>query len=231
MNHVHDGGVVRPLGFNLSTRNPALQLLVPAKRHHKLLPELKLSLLFILACLFTATPGFASPECGVTTDNSAASKNTSNTEKSTLSVLANDFPALHAVTQSMQECSPPELTITAEHTKEYRQLQLPALESDPAAFDVVMTGNNAIVPLLNDGLLQPLDDAIERIAPQLPDNLKIRFGGKTYAVALLANSQHLFVREDLLQKAGLEIPRSYVEILEVCAVLQKAGWQQKNPCN
>ena len=223
MNHTYGRGIASPLRFHPANRITLLQLVVTANRQGKPLRDVARAVIFFLALQFTATPGFASSDCQVATDESRVTAGSS--AESTLNILANDFPALHAVTQSMQECSPPELTINAEHTKEYRQLQLPALQSDPAAFDVVMTGNNAIVPLLNEGLLQPLDEAIERIAPQLPDNLKIRFDGKTYAVALLANTQHLFVREDILQKAGLKIPESYVDILEVCSALQKAGFK------
>jgi len=232
MNHQFDRGIVRlltfhPLTCKLSPVLPALVL-----RLCRLSRNATLVFILCLASQLAATPGFAGSDsasayesdCHLVANQSAVTNNANATTSSlTLEVLANDFPALHAVTQSMQECSPPELTIKAEHTKEFRQLQIPALQSDPAAFDVVMTGNNAIVPLLNEGLLQPLDEAIDRIAPQLPDNLKIRFDGKTYAVALLANTQHLFVREDLLQKAGLKMPETYTEILEVCSVLQQAG--------
>ena len=227
MNHLRYRGIARPLISCLPDHSSLSQLLAFQNSHCRLWRSAKWVLLIYLACLFAASPGFASgnPECEPVANESTAAASTtpSNSGDSILRVLANDFPALHAVTQSMQECSPPDLTIKAEHTKEYRQLQIPALQNSPAAFDVVMTGNNAIVPLLNEGLLQPLDDAIERIAPQLPDNLKIRFDGKTYAVALLANTQHLFVREDLLHKAGLKIPQSYEDILEVCNRLQQAG--------
>jgi len=140
-----------------------------------------------------------------------------------LRILANDFPALHALTDSMQACAPENVNIIAQHTREYRQLQIPALQQTPAAFDMVMTGNNAIVPLLNEGLLQPLDDLLNQFAPNLSDTQKVRFNGQTMAVAFLANAQHLFYRQDLLEEAGLNPPETINDILSACTTLKKAG--------
>ena len=191
-----------------------------SRRSNLIVLSLFLASLLCIAT-FSANGTEGQEQCVATTHTDAS--NSSDQAALDLRILANDFPALHALTDSMQACAPDNINIVAEHTREYRQLQIPALQQSPSAFDVVMTGNNAIVPLLNDGLLQPLDDLLDKFAPNLPATQKVRFNGQTMAVALLANAQHLFYRQDLLQKAGLKPPETIEELLSACTVLKEAG--------
>jgi len=182
-----------------------------------------LSFLIIIlsSTTFSANSTESQDRCAV--GDTANTSISSDQKQLDLHILANNFPALHALTDSMQACAPNNVNIVAEHTREYRQLQIPALQQTPAAFDIVMTGNNAIVPLLNEGLLQPLDDLLKKYAPNLSDTQKVRFNGQTMAVAILANAQHLFYRQDLLEKAGLKPPETIYDILSACTALKKAG--------
>lgn len=143
-----------------------------------------------------------------------------NTKTSELNILGNDFPALHGLTDAVAKCNG-KVKINTEHTQNYRELQLPALSSRPANFDIVLTGNNAIVPLLNEGLLQPLDKLIEQYAPQLPIRNRVTFDGKTMAIAAFANAQHLYLREDLLQAVGARIPETFAGMMSLCKRLQQ----------
>lgn len=144
-------------------------------------------------------------------------------ESIAIRLLSNSFPALTALADSIKACAPVHIEFSANQTNQYRQLQVPALSQNPASFELVFTGNNAIVPLLNDGLLKPLDELIEKYATALPDRLKVRVDGKTVAIALLANAQHLYVRKDLLDEAGLHIPETVNDLIHACNVLQKRG--------
>ncbi len=153
-----------------------------------------------------------------------------------LKILGNDFPALHGLTKAVEHCSD-KYKISAELTQSYRELQLPALQSSPANFDIVLTGNNAIVPLMNEGLLQPLDKLIEQYAPNLPKSNRVTFNGKTMAIAALANAQHMYVREDMLNSVNAAPPVTLTDVISLCGKLQdetglryplvasfKAGW-------
>ncbi len=142
------------------------------------------------------------------------------TDVQEVNILGNDFPALHGLTESITNCNDKQ-RITANLTQSYRDLQLPALTANPAKYDVVFTGNNAIVPLLNDGLLQPLDDLIEKYFPQLDKRNRVTFDGQTFAIAFLVNSQHLFVRNDLLNSIDAAIPESFSQMIAVCEQLKK----------
>ena len=144
-------------------------------------------------------------------------------DKVTVRLLSNSFPALTALADSIKACAPRHIEFSANQTNQYRQLQVAALSSKPAAFDLIITGNNAIVPLLNERLLKPLDKLIEQHAPALPELQKIRVDGTTVAIALLANAQHLYVRKDLLTKVDLPIPETVNDLISTCKVLQANG--------
>jgi len=139
-----------------------------------------------------------------------------------LRILGNDFPALHGLTDAVRECNKP-VSFKTELTQNYRELQIPSLQSKPAAFDVVLTGNNAVVPLLNEALIRPLDSLIDQYAPDLPKRHKILFNGQTMAIALLANSQHLFVRDDLLAPYRYKNTLAFEEMIKLCKQLKDAG--------
>ncbi|AHM05831.1 Various polyols ABC transporter, periplasmic substrate-binding protein [Roseibacterium elongatum DSM 19469] len=86
-----------------------------------------------------------------------------------------------------------------------------------------MVANSSIVPLLNDGLIRPLDDLIAEHAPDLPALNRITIDGEVMAVAFMANAQHLYVRTDILEQVGAEVPTTYEEVLEVLAAVREAG--------
>jgi ABC-type glycerol-3-phosphate transport system substrate-binding protein len=86
-----------------------------------------------------------------------------------------------------------------------------------------VVANSSIVPLLNEGLIRPLDDLIAEFAPDLPDGNKITIDGQVMAIAFMANAQHLYIRQDILNEIGAEAPTSYEEVLDVLAQVREAG--------
>ena len=72
-------------------------------------------------------------------------------------ILSNDFPALHAINKAAQECASDTVTVTANATAEHQNIQGPALSGSPPEYTVAVVANDSIVPLLNEGLVRPLD--------------------------------------------------------------------------
>ena len=62
-------------------------------------------------------------------------------------------------------------------------------------------------------LVRPLDDLIAKFGQVLQPNQLIKVDGKTVAIAFDANSQHLFYRKDVLDKAGVAAPKTYEDVL------------------
>ena len=138
-------------------------------------------------------------------------------------ILGNDFAALRLVVGAAQDCAKDGVTITTNMTTEHKNLQVPALSITPAEYTVAVVASNSVVPLLNDGLVRPLDDLVAKYGQNLLPSQLIKVGGDTVAIAFMGNSLHLYYRADVLEEAGLEPPTSYEEMLEAARVIREKG--------
>jgi len=156
------------------------------------------------------TGGFAmAADCGVTAGNVA--------------ILSNDFAALRVLADAAKECAGGSLKVTANQTTEHKNLQVPALTVNPAQYTVAFVANNSIAPLLSADLVRPLDDLIAKYGQELSPNQLIKVDGKTVAIAFDANSQHLFYRKDVLDKAGVQPPKTYEDVLAAAKAIKDKG--------
>ncbi len=144
-------------------------------------------------------------------------------ESGRVSILSNDFPALQAMAAGAMECASDTVEVSANQTTEHRDIQVAALTANPAEYTAAVVANSSIVPLLNGGLIRPLDELIAEYAPDLPDGNKITIDGQVMAIAFMANAQHLFVRQDILEEIGAGVPTTYEEVLDVLAQIREAG--------
>ena len=152
----------------------------------------------------------AQAECGIDTAGS-------------IRILSNDFEALRVVNDAAKSCATDKITITANATAEHKNIQSPALTANPAEYTVAVVANNSIVPLMNDGLIQPLDELVAKYGQSLQPNQLIKIDGKVMAIAFMGNGQHLFYRKDILEKAGVKIPTSYEEMMATAQIIKDKG--------
>ena len=138
-------------------------------------------------------------------------------------ILANDFPAIHAILSAAEKCAGGGVTFTKNTTKEHRNLQVAGLTANPAEFTSAIVANGSIVPLLNDGLIRPLDDLVAKHGKELKKHQLITVNGKIMAIAFMANAQHLFYRKDILDQVNLEIPTTYEEVLSAAKAIRAKG--------
>lgn len=141
-------------------------------------------------------------------------------------ILSNDFAALKVVADAAKECASDTVTVTANQTTEHKNIQGPALTVNPAEYTVAVVANNSIVPLLNDDLIRPLDDLVAKYGQDLQPNQLIKIDGKVMAIAFMGNGQHLFYRKDILEKAGVQPPKTYDDVLAAAAKIKEAGLMQ-----
>ncbi|WP_417522515.1 ABC transporter substrate-binding protein [Marinovum sp.] len=146
-------------------------------------------------------------------------------EGQSIRILASDFPAIHAIVDAAEaNCAGQAAEFTRNHTTEARQIMNAALTPDPAEYTSVIVANATLTQLMNDGLVRPLDDLVAKYGDNLKPNLLIKIGGNTMAVAFMANSQHLYVRKDILEEAGVEgIPATYDELIDAAEKIRAAG--------
>ncbi len=140
-----------------------------------------------------------------------------------VNILGNDFAAIQAVVAAAKECASDGVTVESNLTTEHRDLQVAALTANPAQYSAAIVANSSIVPLLNDGLIRPLDDLVAKHGQNLQQNQLIVIDGKVMAVAFMANAQHLFYRSDILEAAGVDVPTTYDEVVAAAQKIESMG--------
>lgn len=138
-----------------------------------------------------------------------------------VSIVGNEFPAIQTVGAGAQECEGGEVTtnLTADHQK----INLPGMQGDPAEYTSAIIANSSIVALMNEDVIRPLDDLLEKHGGDLSPTQIITIGGKPMAVAFMANAQHLVYRADILETIGVEPPKTYEDMLAAAALIRAAG--------
>lgn len=162
-----------------------------------------------LVSFLALAAGPALAECGI--------------EAGSVRILSNDFEALRIVNAEAEACASDGVTVTANATEEHKNIQVAALSVSPPEYTVAMVANNSIVPLLADGLVRPLDDLIAAYGQDLDPGQLIKIDGQTMAIAFMANGQHLVMRSDLLEQAGVEPPTSWEGVVAAAQALRDQG--------
>ena len=140
-----------------------------------------------------------------------------------ISILANDFPATQAVTAEAAKCAGDGVTVETNLNKDFKDIMVASLTASPSQYSSVIVNNGALVTLMNNGLVRPLDDLIAKHGKGLNENQLITVDGKVMAVAFMANAQHLFTRKDVLEKAGVDgIPETYEDVISAADAIRSA---------
>ena len=173
---------------------------------------------FLIAIIFSlvstvAYAGGHSP-CGVTDGK--------------INILANEFTTLRIVMEEAEKCAGPDADFNVTFSVDHQKLQGPALAANPSEFSAKIVTNGSITPLMNEGLLRPLDDLVEKYGQGLNKSQLITFDGKIYAVAFMANAQHLWYRESIFNELGIAVPTTYEEVIAAAAKIKASG-KMANP--
>ncbi|MFT7374972.1 MAG: ABC-type glycerol-3-phosphate transport system substrate-binding protein [Oceanospirillaceae bacterium] len=162
------------------------------------------------AAILTSSAAFA--ECGI--EGSA-----------NVSILGNDFPALHAVFSAAEECAGSGVTVAKNHNKDFKNLMVPALSANPAEYSAVTVANGTLVTLMNSDLVRPLDELVAKHGSSLNKSQLVTVNGKVMAVAFMANAQHLFYRSDILGQVGMSANevQTYEQVLTAAKRIREAG--------
>lgn len=135
-----------------------------------------------------------------------------------LKSLTAGFEAWKAVTDAMAECG----NFTPELDQEFIQKQASALAAEPALYHIAGVANESIVPLVNDGLIRPLDDLVEKYGENLQPNQLIRIDGQVMGIAMMVNAQHLMYRSDIFDELGIEVPETYDDMTAAAETIAEA---------
>lgn len=136
-----------------------------------------------------------------------------------LKSLTAGFEAWKSATSAMAECG----NFTPELDQEFATKQAAAFAANPSLYQIGGVANETVVPLINGGLIRPLDDLVAKYGANLSPNQLIKVDGKIMAIAMMVNTQHLMYREDIFTELGLAVPTSYDEVLTAAEAIKASG--------
>ncbi|WP_298679649.1 extracellular solute-binding protein [uncultured Lentibacter sp.] len=136
-----------------------------------------------------------------------------------LKSLSAGFEAWKVVTDAMAECG----NFEASLDQEFKEKQPAAFAANPSLYHIGGVANATLIPLLNEGTIRPLDDLIAKYGAGIKPNQMIKIDGKTYAIAMMVNAQHLMYREDILNDLGIAAPTTYAEMMAAADKIKAAG--------
>ncbi len=140
-------------------------------------------------------------------------------------ILGSDFPAIQAVSGTAEaNCAANAGEFTVSLKDNTRDIMNQALTPNPAEYTSVIVANSTLTQLMNDDLVRPLNDLVEKYGTHLKPSQLITIDGNVMAVAFMANSQHLFARTDILEQAGVEgIPSTVEDVVAAAEKIRAAG--------
>ena len=141
-----------------------------------------------------------------------------------VSIVGNEFPAIHAVADGAKACSGGE--VKANLTADHQKINVAGMTGNPAEYTSAIIANSSIVALMNEDVIRPLDDLVAKHGQSLKPNQLIKINGEVMAVAFMANAQHLVYRADVLEKAGVQPPKTYEDMLAGAETIRSKGLMQ-----
>lgn len=166
------------------------------------------------ATALAGTAGIAAAACGI-----AAGR---------VSIVGNEFPAIKTVAANAAKCATGSVEVKANLTADHQKINLAGMKGNPAEYTSAIVATSSIVALMNEDVIRPLDDLIAAHGQDIPKQQLITVDGQVKAVAFMANAQHLVYRKDVLEKVGVQPPKSYEELLAAAEKIRAAGIMQ-NP--
>lgn len=136
-----------------------------------------------------------------------------------LKSLSAGFQAWKSVTSAMAECG----NFQAELDQDFSKKHVAAFSANPALYQIGGVATETFVPLLNGGLIRPLDAYVAKYGQKLQPAQLVKVDGKVMAIAMMVNAQHLMYRKDIFDKLGIPEPKTYDDVLAAAAKIKASG--------
>ena len=129
-----------------------------------------------------------------------------------INIIGNAFPALQHISQAMEACKQPGLSVAFKMTPEARQETERAFGSGGrSAFDAAVVSMGTYSVLRSKGQLQPMTDLVKKYRARynIEERMLVKFNGEVVAIAFMQNAQSFFYRKDIFDKHVLRVPTTY----------------------
>ncbi len=140
-----------------------------------------------------------------------------------VSIVGNEFPAIQTVGAGAEECAAGGVEVKKNLTADHQQINVAGMSGNPAEYTTAIIANSSIVALINEDVIRPLNDLVEKHGGDLKRNQLVYVGDDVMAVAFMANAQHLVYRADVLEQIGVEPPKTYEDMLAAAKMIREQG--------
>ena len=130
-----------------------------------------------------------------------------------VSIVGNEFPAIQTIGAGAMECAGDGVTVETNLTADHQKINLPGMTGNPAEFTSAIVANSSIVALMNNDVIRPLNDLVEKHGQGLQKSQLVTIDGNIMGIAFMANAQHLTYRSDVLKELRITVPTTYEEML------------------
>ena len=144
-------------------------------------------------------------------------------EAGRVSVVGNEFPAIQTIGAGAQSCASDSVEVSTNLTADHQKINVPGMTGNPAEYTSAIIANSSIVALINEDVIRPLNSLLDKHKPALKPNQLIKVGDDVMAIAFMANAQHLVYRSDVLEKIGVEPPKTYEDMLAAAKAIREQG--------
>lgn len=190
----------------------------------------------VLALIFAFTLAGCGSGTGTTsegsTSNNVSSGATTAAKPATLSLLSHRYAALEYYAQELIDDAPENVTVETELTtySDWQKKMTVNLSSGSSAYDMTYIYPPDLATFASKGWLLPLDDYIEKYKEQynfddIPQYLwdAYTYNGHIYGIPSHQWAAILFARTDLIKSAGLEVPKTLDDLVNVSKALTTGG--------
>ena len=138
-----------------------------------------------------------------------------------VSVVGNEFPAIQTIGAGAMECAGDGVTVETNLTADHQKINVAGMSGNPAEYTSAIVANSSIVALINNDVIRPLNDLVEKHGQGLQKSQLVTIDGNIMGIAFMANAQHLTYRSDVLKELRIAVPTTYEEMLAAAAKIAK----------
>lgn len=136
-----------------------------------------------------------------------------------IKMISASFSAWKVIADEMKRCD----NVYTELDNESRYKQPTALSASHSLYHIAGVTSETVVPLVNQGLIRPLDKYIEKYGENLRPNQFVTINDQVVAIAFMINTQHFVYRQDIFNKLGLSKPETYSDVLFAAQKIKESG--------
>ena len=147
-------------------------------------------------------------------------------------LVANSFPALQHLAKVAEGCASQEFRVNFKLTPQVQtEVELAFASAGRSPFDAAVVSQSVFNKLFSRNQLFPMTGLVQRFGAShgLEERMLVRVNGEVMAIAFMQNTQHLYYRQDLLEKHRLAVPTTYPEMVAAAHVLREREADMRYP--